>query len=307
MTAGNTAAIQKLESSSKKTHQHTRSIIMAMVINTNVGSNNAVRLLDITARSQQTTMDRLTSGLRINSSKDDAAGMSVVTNMTKQIRGLDMAVRNANDGLNMVQTMDAAMEEVTNMMQRMRELGIQAQNGTYTAAQRLDMDTEYQQLSKEILRISSATKFNGIAVFNGASMANVSFQVGWETGAANRIASGSLKLTGASLKGIYSVLTVGNLKTVAQASAAVKSIDKYLSTIQTSRAKWGAIMNRLDYTITNLQTVMTNTKASRSAIQDTDYAKEAANLARTQVLQQAGQAMLSQSNQNSQNVLSLLK
>lgn len=280
---------------------------MAMVINTNIGANNAVRLLDITARSQQTTMDRLTSGLRINSSKDDAAGMSVVTNMTKQIRGLDMAVRNANDGLNMVQTMDAAMEQVTNMMQRMRELGIQAQNGTYTSAQRIDMDAEYQQLGKEMARIASATKFNGISVFKGTSMSKVSFHVGWENGTANRMASGSLMLTGTSLTAISKSLNTANIKTVTGASAAVKSLDKYLSVIQTSRAKWGAIMNRLDYTITNLQTVMTNTKTSRSAIQDTDYAKEAANLARTQVLQQAGQAMLSQSNQNSQNVLSLLQ
>ncbi|MBD3768030.1 MAG: flagellin FliC, partial [Gammaproteobacteria bacterium] len=152
---------------------------MAMVINTNTGSNNAVRLLDKTARSQDISMERLTSGLRINSSKDDAAGLSVSTNMTTQIRGLNMAVRNANDGLSMVQTMDAAMEEVTNMMQRMRDLGIQAMNGTYTSAQRADMNVEFSQLAQEIARIASATKFNGISVFRNAKMSNMSFQVGW--------------------------------------------------------------------------------------------------------------------------------
>jgi flagellin len=280
---------------------------MAMVINTNIGSNNAVRLLDITARNQQITMDRLTSGSRINSSKDDAAGMSVVTNMTKQIRGLDMAVRNANDGMNMMQTMDATMSQVTDMMQRMRELGIQSLNGTYTSAQRLDMNEEYQALGREMGRIASATKFNGISVFKGSSTANLSFQVGWETGANNKIASGELKTSGASLTQISKSLQLFDLKSAANASKAIAKLDNFLSVSQTSRAKWGAIMNRLDYTITNLQTVAANTKASRSAIQDTDYAAEAANLARYQVLQQAGQAMLSQSNQNSQQVLSLLK
>lgn len=280
---------------------------MAMVINTNAGSNNAVRLLDITSRNQQVTMDRLTSGSRINSSKDDAAGLSVVTNMTKQIRGIDMAIRNANDGMNMMQTMDQTMGQVTDMMQRMRELGIQAQNGTYTSAQRMDMNEEFQALGKEIGRIASATKFNGISVFKGSSMANVAFQVGWESGGVNRIASGELKLDTASMSTVSASLQGNTLNSVTAASTAVTTLDKYLSLAQTSRAKWGAIMNRLDYTITNLQTVSTNTKVSRSAIQDTDYAAEAANLARMQVLQQAGQAMLSQSNQNSKSVLSLLQ
>ncbi len=281
---------------------------MAMVVNTNTGANNAVRLLDITSRSQQTTMDRLTSGVRINSSKDDAAGLSIATKMTTQIRGTDMAVRNANDGMNMMQTMDATMEQVTDMMQRMRDLGLQSQNGTYTSAQRSDMNEEFQALAKEIGRIASTTKFNGISVFKGSSTGKIAFQVGWESGGANRIGSGEIKMNGAtSLSKMSSSLQGMNLKSVTKASAAVAKLDKFLSTVQTSRAKWGAIMNRLDYTITNLNTVAANTKVSRSAIQDTNYAVEAANLARTQVLQQAGKAMLSQSNQNSQNVLSLLR
>lgn len=283
---------------------------MAMVINTNNSSNNAVRLLDKTQRSQDVTMERLTSGLRINSSKDDAAGLSVVTNMTTQVRGLDMAIRNANDGLSMVQTMDAAMEEVTSMMQRMRELGIQAQNGTYTSAQRADMDVEHKQLASEMNRIALATKFNGIAIFSVATMASMSFHVGWENGAVNRIGNGSLIILGGnSLVGIAASLNTAsaNLLTRSMASLAVSKLNATLSQIQTTRAQWGAIMNRLDYTLNNLQSVKTNTEASRSRILDTDYAKEAANLARTQVLQQAGMSMLSQSNQNSQNVMSLLQ
>jgi flagellin len=281
---------------------------MAMVVNTNTGANNAVRLLDITSRSQQVTMDRLTSGSRINSSKDDAAGLSIATKMTSQIKGTEMAVRNANDGMNMIQTMDATMGQVNDMMQRMRELAIQAQNGTYTSAQRSDMNEEFQALGTEIGRVASATKFNGIKVFDGASMATRAIQVGWESGGENRIASGELKIDGtASLRTMSASLQGATLNTVSGASTAVAKLDEFLSTSQTSRAKWGAIMNRLDYTITNLQTVAANTKTSRSGIQDTDYAAEAANLARTQVLQQAGQAMLSQSNQSSQNVLSLLR
>jgi flagellin len=277
-----------------------------MVINTNMGSANAVRLLDKTARSQATTMDRLTSGLRINSSKDDAAGLSVVTNMTTQIRGLDMAIRNANDGLSLVQTLDAATEEVTNMMQRMRDLGVQAMNKTYTSAQRADMNVEYSQLAAEMKRIGSTTKFNGISLFHNAKMASMSFHVGWENGKTNKIGSGQLTLPVSLITMADSLLTQ-NVKSPSAASKAVSLLNAKLSQVQTARARWGAIMNRLDYTLNNLQTVKTNTEASRSRIQDTDYAKESANLARTQVLQQAGMAMLTQSNQNAQNVLSLLK
>jgi flagellin len=205
----------------------------------------------------------------------------------------------------MIQTMDATMSQVTDMMQRMRELGIQSLNGTYTAAQRSDMNEEFKALGTEMGRIASATKFNGIPVFKTSSMSVRGIQVGWETGAQNKIASGELKLTTslAQMSGSLLKFSLGGTG----AASAITRLDKYLSESQTSRAKWGAIMNRLDYTITNLQTVAANTKASRSAIQDTDYAAEAANLARYQVLQQAGQAMLSQSNQNSQQVLSLLK
>jgi len=278
---------------------------MAMVINTNIGSENAIRLLDKTSRSQAISMDRLTSGIRLNSSKDDAAGLSVVTNMNAQTRGLGMAVRNANDGIAMIQVMDGAVEEVTNMLQRQRELSVQAMNGTYTTAQRADMNAEFSQLTQEIARIGLTTKFNGVNVLQ--SLDSTKFQVGWENGANNKIGSGQLDMN-ISLSDI--ALSLGAVSiggSAGEASAALSVISDLLSTVQTSRARWGALMNRLDYTVNNLQNVSKNISASRSQILDTNYAQESANLARTQVLQQAGMSMLSQSNQMSQNVMSLLK
>lgn len=277
---------------------------MAMVINTNIGSENAIRLLDKTSRSQAISMDRLTSGIRLNSSKDDAAGLSVVTNMNAQTRGLDMAVRNANDGIAMIQVMDGAVEEVTNMLQRQRELSVQAMNGTYTAAQRSDMNAEFSQLTQEIARIGLTTKFNGVNVLQ--SLDSTKFQVGWENGANNKIGSGQLDMN-ISISDIALSLGALSLGTASAASEALSGISDLLSTVQTSRARWGALMNRLDYTVNNLQNVSKNISASRSQILDTNYAQESANLARTQVLQQAGMSMLSQSNQMSQNVMSLLK
>ena len=277
---------------------------MGMVINTNIGSENAIRLLDKTSRSQATSMDRLTSGLRINGAKDDAAGLSVVTNMTTQSKGLNMAVRNANDGIAMLQTMDGAMEEVVNMLQRQRELTVQAQNGTYTAAQRADMNAEFSQLTQEIARVGATTKFNGTAVLQ--SLDSTKFQVGWENGTNNKIGSGQMDLA-VSVSDIALSLGALSLGSAGDASGALSTISDLLSVIQTGRAQWGALMNRLDYSVNNLQNIDKNIKFSRSQIQDTNYAQESANLARTQVLSQAGMSMLSQSNQNSQNVLSLLR
>ena len=279
---------------------------MGMVINTNIGSENAIRLLDKTSRSQAISMERLTSGARINGSKDDAAGLSIVTNMNSQVKGLGMAVRNANDGIAMIQTMDGAVEEVVNMLQRQRELSIQAMNGTYTSAQRSDMQTEFSQLTEEINRVASTTKFNGISVFATSTIENIGFQVGWENGGANRIGSGSLG--GISFSDIaLSLATPSFTGSAGDISVTVGALSGIISTIQTTRARWGAVMNRLDYSVNNLQNIDKNIRAARSQINDTNYAVESANLARTQVLSQAGMSMLSQSNQSSQNVLSLLR
>jgi flagellin len=271
-----------------------------MVINTNMGSENAVRLLDQTSRDQKTSMERLTSGLRINHTADDAAGKAVVTRMDSQVKGTDMAIRNAQDGINLVQTVDGAAEEVVNMLQRVRELAVQAANDTYTSAQRGQMNEEVKQLRTEINRVASTTKFNGINLMNGND--SMSFHVGWETGAVNQIKLSVVDFTSAG--NINQTLSITDQ---AAALDAMSKVDQGISRINTIRAKWGAIQNRFDHTIANLQNVNENIKASRSQIQDADFAKESANLARTQVLQQAGMSMLSQSNQNSQNVLSLLR
>ena len=276
---------------------------MAMVINTNMGALNANRILDATSREQSVAMERLTSGKAINKAADNAAGLAVATEMTKQVMGLDQAVRNANDGVSLIQTMDGATDEIVNMMQRMRELSVQSMNGTYTAANRTQMNAEFTQLSSEIQRVAETTKFNGTALIDG-STTEVAFQVGWETAAADKITV-TLDDLAASQAGLN--LTAQSIQTVTAASIAISILDAGLSTVNTNRANWGAVQNRLESTISNLQNVSENTSAARSRIQDADFAKESANLARTQVLQQAGMSMLSQANQQSQNVLSLLR
>ncbi len=276
---------------------------MALVINTNMGSENAVRLLDQTSRSQKVSMERLTSGLRINRTADDAAGKAVVTRMDSQVRGTDMAIRNANDGISLVQTMDGAVEEAVNMMQRIRELAVQMANDTYTDAQRAQAQEEVSQLKTEINRIALTTKFNGTALLDGTATSNkLSMHVGWETGAINEINISLYNLS----QGNNSYGTA-DVTTQSKALSTIDKIDIDLSNLNKYRAKWGAVQNRFEYTISNLQNVNENIKAARSQIQDTDFARESANLARTQVLQQAGMAMLSQANQNSQQVLSLLR
>jgi flagellin len=303
-----------------------------MVINTNMGAINAQRILDSTAKDQSVSMERLTSGLRINRSADDAAGLAVATGMTTQIRGTDQAIRNANDGIGLLQTVDGASEEVTNMLQRMRELGLQSMNGTYNSSNRVEMQAEFKQLQSEVQRIADTTKFNGMNVMNASSFsafgqqsvsaaASVGFstaasglklQVGWEVSAsANQMKIALMNFSSLSAIQAGVRLMSGNSMAfsvaLSVAKDAISKIDRGLSAIKTMRSAWGALQNRLDYTVSNLSNVNENISASRSRIQDADFAKESANLARTQVLQQAGMSMLSQSNSNSQNVLSLLR
>ncbi len=273
---------------------------MAMVINTNIGSLNATRQLEASSKEQAIAMERLTSGLRINSAADDAAGLAVATNMTTQIMGTDQAVRNANDGISMAQTIDGAADEMTNMMQRQRELAVQSLNGTYSAANRTAMNAEFSALTSEIGRIASTTKFNGVAVMNTVVSTNI--QVGWETNAQDSIAVTTIGGTA-----IAAALTAVSVTTPTAAKAAIAAVGTQLGNLNTARSGVGAVQNRLDHTVSNLQSISENISASRSFIQDTDFAKESANLAKTQVLQQAGMSMLSQANQSSQNVLQLLK
>ncbi|WP_019556730.1 flagellin N-terminal helical domain-containing protein [Thiomicrorhabdus arctica] len=273
---------------------------MAMVINTNIGSLNATRQLEASSKDQATAMERLTSGLRINSAADDAAGLAVATNMTTQIMGTDQAVRNANDGISMAQTIDGAADEITSMMQRQRELAVQSLNGTYSAANRTAMNAEFSALTSEIGRIASTTKFNGVSVMDTVVSTNI--QVGWETNAQDSIA-----VTTIGGSSIATALGTVDVLTVTKAALAIAELGVQFTSLNSARSGVGAVQNRLDHTVSNLQSISENINASRSFIQDTDFAKESAELARTQVLQQAGMSMLSQANQASQNVLQLLK
>ncbi|WP_040725690.1 flagellin [Thiomicrorhabdus sp. Kp2] len=273
---------------------------MSMVINTNIASINATRQLDVSSRDQSVAMERLTSGLRINSAADDAAGLAVSTAMTTQIMGTDMAIRNTNDGISMAQTIDGAAEEMGDMMQRQRELAVQSLNGTYSAANRASMDEEFNALSAELTRISSTTKFNNVSVLDTA--AQIEIHVGWQDNAAD-----SIVVTGIAGTAIATAVTALGVDTSANAAAAITGLDGQISVLSSARSGVGAIQNRLEHTVANLQNVSENISASRSSILDADFAKESADLARTQVLQQAGMSMLSQANQASQNVLQLLQ
>ena len=274
---------------------------MSMVINTNIASLNATRQLDLSSRAQSVTMERLTSGLRINSAADDAAGLAVATKMTTQIMGTDMAIRNTNDGISMAQTIDGAAEEMMDMMQRQRELAIQSLNGTYSADNRSAMNAEYDALSAELARISSTTKFNGVQVMN-VSADTVDIHVGWEDNAADSITVNAIGGTN-----IATLVNAEAIDTATNAADALDVLDAQITNLSTQRSGVGAIQNRLEHTVSNLQNISENMNASRSVILDADFAKESADLARTQVLQQAGMSMLSQSNQASQNVLQLLQ
>jgi flagellin len=273
-----------------------------MTINTNVGAINATRLLNQTSGEQMTSMERLTSGLRINRAADDAAGLAVATGMTTQIRGLDQAVRNANDAIGLVQTADGAAGEVTEMLQRMRELALQSATGTYSEDNREQMQVEVDALIAEIDRVANTTKFNEIDLMNGDADSSITIQVGWESGDDNQITITTEDLSSSGL----SVGSV-DITTASGALSALDSIDSAISTVNTFRSDLGAVQNRLGYTVSNLTNVSENLQGARSVIQDANFAQESSNLARTQVLQQAGMSMLAQANQQSLNVLSLLR
>ena len=267
---------------------------MSMTINTNVNSLNAQRNLTGSQMSLATSMQRLSSGLRINSAKDDAAGLAIADRMNAQIKGTNVAIRNANDGISLAQTAEGALATVTDALQRMRELAVQAQNGSNGTSDRANLDTEYQQLSSEITRIAGQTKFNGIAIVGGGAGAQV-FQVGADNG-------DTLTVT------TTAVTTVaGGLTTAALASTAVAALDTAMDAITTNRATYGAAISRFGFAISNLAITGENQSAARGRIMDADFASETANLSRSQILQQAGTAMVAQANQLPQQVLSLLR
>ncbi|MGZ4953843.1 MAG: flagellin N-terminal helical domain-containing protein [Methylobacter sp.] len=283
---------------------------MSMTINTNLGSLNTQSALSRNALSLNTSMERLSSGLRINSAKDDAAGLAITDKMTSQIRGMTVAVRNANDGISMAQTAEGGMGAITDTLQRMRDLAVQAGNvGSNTGADRNKLNTEFQQLGKELDRIIKNTEFNGKKVLNGG-LSKANFQIGANIAVDNQISVTVSALTGVSgLKSLNGAgLCIGsNISTALKIGSVISKIDLAIGKVDTFRATLGAVQNRFTTTISNLQSSVDNQSAARSRILDTDFAAETASLSRAQVLQQAGTAMLAQANQSGQGVLSLLR
>jgi flagellin len=280
------------------------------VINTNVKSLVAQNAMTVNNRSMDKAMQQLSTGKRINSAADDAAGLAISNKMTSQIRGLDQAVRNANDGISMLQTAEGATQEITNMLQRMRELAVQAANDTYTASDRSALNAEVTSLSAEITRISDNTEWNGMKLFTAKSAGSaggigvsgkVTLQVGIGGTSGNQF-SVKLKDIDAALK-----LSGVSLTTSSGATKALATLDSAIKAVDTDRSKFGATMNRLTYAIDNLTNISQNAQASRSRIMDTDYAQATTELARSQIIQQAATAMLAQANQAPQSVLSLLR
>ena len=302
---------------------------MPQVINTNVASLNAQRNLNNTQMVLQKSLTRLSSGLRINSAKDDSAGLAIATRFSAQINGLNQAVRNANDGISLAQTAEGALQEIATNLQRIRELAVQAANGTYSTGDRKSLQGEVSSLQTEIVRVIQATDFNGVKVLNTSS--NLQFQIGafgTTGGTADGIqtiqlnvrnvvsangatgigsALNNTSLTGATQTSVkvYTAGTTGSAQQ-AMARSSLAVIDGALDIISSVRADFGTVQNRFESVVRNLQNVAENLSASNSRIMDADFAAETASLTRSQILQQAGVAMLAQANAMPQSVLSLL-
>lgn len=278
---------------------------MASIINTNINSLTAQRNTSTSQSSLATSMQRLSSGLRVNSAKDDAAGLAIAERMNGQVRGMNVAIRNANDGISLAQTAEGALGQVGNSLQRMRELAVQARNATNNSSDKASLQKEFTQLQSEIGRVLKGTTFNGTAILT--STATQTFQVG-----ANVTANDIIDVAGDDLSSGSSVAAaiatgVALTSSAAQIGSAIQAIDKAISEVNAKRADFGAIQNRFDSVIANLQVSVENQTAARSRIMDADFASETANLSRAQILQQAGNAMIAQANQMPQQVLSLLQ
>ena len=281
------------------------------VINTNVNSLVAQNAVNVNARSLSKAMEQLATGKRINGAKDDAAGLSISQIMTAQIRGLNQAVRNANDGISLLQTADGAMVEQSNMLQRMRELAVQAASDTVTLSQKSFLNDEFVALRTEINRIGNNTLWNDTKLLDGTAPPTLTsntykFQVG-STSTTIDVTIPTALTTGGAGTAIFSDINASAINTAADATSAIAAVDLALKAGNTSRSKIGAAINQLSYAADNLTNISMNTAASRSRIEDTDYAQASTELARTQIIQQAATAMLAQANQSPQSVLALLK
>jgi len=281
---------------------------MAQIINTNIMSLNAQRNLSATQSALATSVQRLSTGLRVNSAKDDAAGLAIAERMNTQVRGMNVAIRNANDAISLSQTAEGSLSKINDMGQRMRELAVQSANATNNDSDRASLNQEYQALAEEIKRNLAGAAFNGTKLF--ATAAALTFQVGANAATTDQITINTENLTGEN--SIVEVIGAANanaasIGTAAGASAALGKLDTMLATVNAKRAEFGAIQNRFEAVIQTLQVSAENQTAARSRIMDADFASETAALTRAQVLQQAGTSMLSQANSLPNNVLSLLR
>ena len=281
---------------------------MALTINTNVTSLNAQRNVAKTQEALSNSVQRLSTGLRINSAKDDAAGLAISERLNTQVRGINVAVRNTNDGISLAQTAESSLVEVTNNLQRIRELAIQAKNGTNNADDRTALDNEVQELKKEIARISGSANFNGIKLLDGSST-NLGFQVGSSNAdvvVANLAEANIQSLGGGNITSLGNSGS-GNISDANRAATMISDVDAALTLVTKARASLGAIQNRFSSIINSLGNAVEAASASRSRIVDADFAAETAQLTKSQILQQAGIAQLSQANQIPQSVLKLLQ
>ena len=280
---------------------------MAQIINTNIMSLNAQRNLSTTQSALATSVQRLSTGLRVNSAKDDAAGLAIAERMNTQVRGMNVAIRNANDAISLSQTAEGTLSKINDMGQRMRELAVQSANATNSDSDRQNLDAEYQALAEEIKRNLAGAAFNGTKLF--ATAAALTFQVGANAATTDQITINTENLAGDA----KFTAVIGNnnkpdgIATVTAASAALGKLDDMLALVNSKRAEFGATQNRFEAVIQTLQVSAENQTAARSRIMDADFASETASLTRSQVLQQAGTAMLSQANSLPNNVLSLLR
>jgi len=272
------------------------------VINTNVNALFAQNAKTVNSRNLSNAMEQLSTGQRINSAKDDAAGLAITNTMTSNIRGLAQAVRNANDGVSMLQTAEGAMIEQTNMLQRMRELAVQASTATYSTTQIGYLDTEFQALDTQINNIAAQTTWNGTSLLNVSGGSSQSFVIGSK---GTEVISVTIANTTNTASGLATTSLA--VSSTASAAAAITAIDTALGSINSARAAIGAGINQLTYAADNLNNVIQNTTASRSQILDTDYATTTTKLASAQIIAQAATAMLAQANQSQQGVLALLK
>ena len=279
---------------------------MPTTINTNMASLSAQRALQSTDGSLSTSMKRLSTGLRINSAKDDSAGLAIAERMTSQVRGMTVASRNANDAISLAQTAEGSLGKVGESLQRMRELAVQSANSTNGDSDRANLNDEYKALATEVSRVLEGTKFNGKSLLNSAAT-DMAFQIGADTDSTDRITVALRDMTAGT--GMSAAITgaAASISTVDASLATISKLDTAIDEVTSARSNLGSVQNRFESVVANLATSQENITAARGRITDADFAVESANLSRAQVLSQAGNTMLAQANQQPQQVLSLLR